>query len=88
MELGFTQFHFSNTLPVVSGGLSGPTLRPYVLRLIETTRKIFGDDIELLLGVEYNILAMLQNTLMQVPIMYLLVVFFLIHLKLGSYSGP
>ena len=50
MELGFTQFHFSNTLPVVSGGLSGPTLRPYVLRLIETTRKIFGDDIEIIAG--------------------------------------
>ena len=50
MELGFTQFHFSNTLPISAGGLSGPVLRPYILKLIETTRKTFGDDIEIIAG--------------------------------------
>ena len=50
MELGFTQFHFSNTLPIAAGGLSGPTLRPYTLQLIETTRKTFGDNIEIIAG--------------------------------------
>jgi len=50
MELGFTQFHISNTLPIAAGGLSGPTLRPLNLKSIETIRKTFGDDIEIIAG--------------------------------------
>lgn len=50
IELGFTQFHISNTLPIATGGLSGPALRPLNLKLIETTRKTFGDDMEIIAG--------------------------------------
>ncbi len=55
-DIGFTQIHFSNTLPISSlnrfsgGGLSGPTLRPYTLELIKLTRKHFGDKITIIAG--------------------------------------
>ena len=50
MELGFSQIHFSNTLPITAGGLSGPELRPYTLELIKLTRKHFGDWVTIIAG--------------------------------------
>ena len=49
-DLGFTQLHFSNTLPVAKGGLSGVTLRPYTLELIRLVRENWGSDIEIIAG--------------------------------------
>ena len=55
-DMGFTQIHFSNTLPLTrfdrfsAGGLSGPTLRPYTLELIKMTRKYFGNKITIIAG--------------------------------------
>ena len=49
-DLGFTQLHFSNTLPVARGGLSGVTLRPYTLELIRLVRENWGDTIEIIAG--------------------------------------
>ena len=49
-DLGFTQLHFSNTLPVARGGLSGVTLRPYTLELIRLVRENWGSDIEIIAG--------------------------------------
>ena len=48
--LGFTQLHFSNTLPTVRGGLSGPVLREYTMELIELARKEYGDSVEIIAG--------------------------------------
>ena len=48
--LGFTQLHFSNTLPTVQGGLSGPVLREYTNGLIELAREKYGDSVELIAG--------------------------------------
>ena len=54
---GFRQLHFSNTLPMTqfdrysrAGGLSGKTLKPYTLKLIEITRQDFPRDIEIIAG--------------------------------------
>ena len=52
-ELGFTQLHFSNTLPLEggrAGGLSGVTLRPYTLELIRLVRENWGDSVEIIAG--------------------------------------
>ena len=55
-DLGFTQIHFSNTLPLSTfnrfsgGGLSGPMLRPYTMELIKLTRRRFGDKITIIAG--------------------------------------
>ena len=49
--LGFTQLHFSNTLPWRgAGGLSGRVLRPYTLELIRLVRENWGDEIEIIAG--------------------------------------
>ena len=37
-SIGFRQFHCCNTLPVANGGLSGPTLIPYVSDMIKTIK--------------------------------------------------
>ena len=51
-ELGFTQLHFSNTLPLGGdrGGLSGVTLRPYTLELIRLVRENWGDAVTIIAG--------------------------------------
>tara|TARA_Y100000814_G_scaffold269915_1_gene225683 strand:- start:2542 stop:3279 length:738 start_codon:yes stop_codon:yes gene_type:complete len=50
-DIGFKQIHLCNTLPVDGrGGLSGPSLKPYTLSLIETVRKRWGDDLEIIAG--------------------------------------
>ena len=51
-DLGFTQLHFSNTLPLGGGrgGLSGVTLRPYTMELIRLVRENWGSDIEIIAG--------------------------------------
>lgn len=49
-EVGFTQLHLCNTLPVLRGGLSGPTLRSYVLNHLEFIRNEWGDSLELIAG--------------------------------------
>ena len=51
-DLGFTQLHFSNTLPLEGdrGGLSGRVLRPYTLELIRLVRENWGSDIEIIAG--------------------------------------
>ena len=48
--LGFNQLHFSNTLPTVRGGLSGPILRGYTTELIELARERYGDSVEIIAG--------------------------------------
>lgn len=40
---GFRQFHCSNTLPIASGGLSGPSLIPYTSRLITYISRNYPD---------------------------------------------
>jgi len=48
---GFTQLHFSNTLPHKRGGLSGKTLIPYTKRLIRIVRDDFKSyNIEIIAG--------------------------------------
>lgn len=51
-ELGFRQLHFSNTLPLPNerGGLSGATLKPYTLELIELVRERWGDSVTVIAG--------------------------------------
>ena len=50
-DLGFTQLHFSNTLPFGDvGGISGPVLRAYTIELIEMCRERWGDDVEIIAG--------------------------------------
>ncbi len=44
-DLGFTQLHFSNTLPTPQGGLSGRVLRPYTLEMIRLVRENWGDSV-------------------------------------------
>ena len=48
--LGFTQLHFSNTLPTVRGGLSGPILRGYTTELIDLARSKYGNSVEIIAG--------------------------------------
>ena len=48
--LGFTQLHFSNTLPTVQGGLSGPILRGYTTELIDLARSEYGNSVEIIAG--------------------------------------
>jgi len=49
-HLGFSQLHFSNTLPTVKGGLSGPVLRTYTNDLIELVRDKWGSSVEIIAG--------------------------------------
>ena len=50
-ELGFTQLHFSNTLPFGDvGGISGPVLRRFTVELIELCREKWGNDVEIIAG--------------------------------------
>ena len=49
-EVGFTQLHLCNTLPVLRGGLSGKELVPYVLNHLEFIRNEWGDSLELIAG--------------------------------------
>ena len=49
-EVGFTQLHLCNTLPVLRGGLSGKELVPYVLNHLEFIRAEWGDSLELIAG--------------------------------------
>ena len=49
-ELGFTQLHFSNTLPINGGGLSGVTLKPLTMKLIDIVRERWGERIEIIAG--------------------------------------
>ena len=51
-KLGFKQLHFSNTLPLPynKGGLSGATLKPYTLELIELVRERWGDSVTVIAG--------------------------------------
>ena len=42
-EKGFRQFHCSNTLPVIGGGLSGPRLIPHTSRLVEYIKTKYPD---------------------------------------------
>ena len=49
-EVGFTQLHLCNTLPVLRGGLSGEVLRSYVLSHLEFIRSEWGDGLELIAG--------------------------------------
>ena len=49
-ELGFEQLHFSNTLPTPKGGLSGATLKPYTLELIDIVRERWGDSVTVIAG--------------------------------------
>jgi len=49
-EMGFRQLHFSNTLPVSGGGLSGVTLKPFTMKLIDVVRERWGDSIEIIAG--------------------------------------
>ena len=49
--LGFTQLHFSNTLPFGdAGGISGPVLKEFTVELIEMCRSEWGDDVEIIAG--------------------------------------
>ena len=49
-ELGFTQLHFSNTLPINGGGLSGVTLKPFTMKLIDIVRERWGNRVEIIAG--------------------------------------
>jgi len=51
-HLGFKQIHLSNTLPLPNGrgGLSGATLKPYTLELIDLVREQWGNRIEIIAG--------------------------------------
>ena len=51
-HLGFKQIHLSNTLPLPNGrgGLSGATLKPYTLELIDLVREQWGNSIEIIAG--------------------------------------
>ena len=51
-ELGYTQIHFSNTLPLSNnrGGVSGKILIPYTKELIRLVRDNWGDKIEIIAG--------------------------------------
>lgn len=42
-NIGFRQFHFSNTLPVPNGGLSGPKLIPYTQKLSQNMKNKYND---------------------------------------------
>jgi len=53
IDEGFTQLHFSNTLPLEggrAGGLSGRVLRPYTLELIRLVRENWGDAVTIIAG--------------------------------------
>ena len=46
---GFRQFHCSNTLPILKGGLSGPSLRPYTSDLVKRIKSRYS-DVEVIAG--------------------------------------
>ena len=49
-NMGFRQFHFSNTLPVLMGGLSGIVLIPYTSALTKYTKDKYGHDVYIISG--------------------------------------
>ena len=49
-QLGFSQIHCCNTLPINTGGLSGKSLIPYVENLIKVIRENWGDSVEIIAG--------------------------------------
>ena len=50
-DLGFKQVHFSNTLPIGdAGGISGPVLKHFTLRLLEQCIKGWGKTVEIIAG--------------------------------------
>lgn len=49
-SIGFRRFHFSNTLPVQNGGLSGFNLIPYTSNLVRYTRETYKDDVYIIAG--------------------------------------
>jgi len=55
---GFRQFHASNTLPTLYGGLSGPALIPYTKHTIRYLRKCYKDTIIIAGGGIYDIKTM------------------------------
>ena len=44
-QKGFRQFHCSNTIKTESGGLSGPSLRPYTTHLVKYIREKYPDAV-------------------------------------------
>ena len=57
-EEGFRQFHASNTLPTLYGGLSGPALIPYTKHTIRYLRKCYKDTVIIAGGGIYDIKTM------------------------------
>ena len=49
-KLNFRQIHLANTIPTDKGGLSGPTLKQYVLQLIHYVRGIWGGHMTIIAG--------------------------------------
>ena len=50
-ELGFSQLHFSSTLPFGDvGGISGPVLCRFTVELIELCREKWGSDVTIIAG--------------------------------------
>ena len=62
-ELGFKQLHFSNTLPLRGGGLSGPELRPYTMELIDIVRERWGAAVEVIAGGGVDSIGAVQDYL-------------------------
>lgn len=48
-QQGFRQFHCSNTIPIVEGGLSGTAIVPHTLRLIKIIKTEYN-DVEIIAG--------------------------------------
>ena len=44
-DQGFRQFHCSNTLPTLRGGLSGPKLIPYTSKLVKYIKGNYSDTV-------------------------------------------
>ncbi len=60
-DLGFAQIHCCNTLPVKRGGLSGRSLKPYVVKLIKIIRENWGEKIEIIAGGGVNSIKDVHN---------------------------
>ena len=49
VDMGYTQIHASNTLPTDKGGLSGKTLIPYTLKIVEYIKNKYS-SVEVIAG--------------------------------------
>lgn len=49
-DAGFRSFHACNTLPCEEGGMSGPPLSPYSLRMVRKIRECLGEEVEVIGG--------------------------------------